>query len=330
MDVVNLGTLTNTNVVQSGLFLGQQSDFEDLFSFELTQQTNVEINGFSDTPFGTSISGILVPAYRVRFRIAEDLNGNNVIDNGEILQDPSLLPSNLVPNPAVVFQQELDTGDYLIELTPVGTPNSPLGPSFSVNYEIDITSTLLESDDTIIGTSGDDILSGEGGNDKLLGKGGNDNLVGGAGKDTLNGGGGKDTLRGSGGRDRLNGGGGNDLLLGGGGNDTLTGGMGRDTLRGGNGNDRLIGGANVDVLFGNSGRDTFVIEQVASKDRVVIKDYTDGVDVLGLADGLTLGSLTIRDHNADTIIKETNTNNTLAILSGIDSTVIDSGDFVTV
>lgn len=123
-----------------------------------------------------------------------------------------------------------------------------------------------------------------------------------------------------------------DTIIGNDYDNVLTGGKGADTLRGGNGNDRLIGGADVDVLFGNGGRDTFVIEQLANNNHVVIRDYTDGVDVLGLADGLTFGSLTIRDNNAHTatIIKETSTNNTLAILSGIDSTVIDSDDFDTI
>ncbi|MDJ0636690.1 MAG: Ig-like domain-containing protein [Xenococcaceae cyanobacterium MO_188.B29] len=145
MSLVDLGTLGSTSVIQSGLFSGQQSDNEDIFSFELNQQTNIEINGFSDTSVFTSDSAGAEPAYRVRFRIAEDLNDNNTIDNEEVLQNPSRLPSSLISDPEVVFQQELDTGDYLIELTPVGTINSPLNSSFSVNYEIEISPTLLDN-----------------------------------------------------------------------------------------------------------------------------------------------------------------------------------------
>lgn len=143
------------------------------------------------------------------------------------------------------------------------------------------------------------------------------------GNDLLNGGGGRDTLNGGNGRDTLNGGGGKDIL---------SGGAGADILRGGNGNDLLIGGADSDRLFGNGGRDTFVIERVASEDRIIVRDYIDGTDVLGLTDGLSFGNLTIVDNssNTDTLIRETSTNNILAILSGIDSAVIDNSDFVAI
>ena len=206
----------------------------------------------------------------------------------------------------------------------------------------------LEGNDQLLGGDGNDTLKGRNGADSLYGQGNNDRLFGGNGNDTLKGGNGADSLYGQGNNDRLFGGNGNDtlrgdagsdllsgnngadLLLGGEGNDTLLGGTGRDTLQGGNGNDRLIGGANTDVLFGNGGSDIFVIEQVASKDRIVIRDYTDGVDVLGLADGLIFDDLTISNNvaNTATLIQETSTNNILAVLSGIDSTVIDSGDFI--
>ncbi|HHP7232770.1 MAG TPA: calcium-binding protein, partial [Xenococcaceae cyanobacterium] len=139
-------------------------------------------------------------------------------------------------------------------------------------------------------------------------------------------------LKGGAGSDRLNGGNNADSLIGAGGNDTLNGGAGRDTLKGGAGNDFLTGGKNVDLLFGNSGIDTFVIKRVTASDRIVIRDYTDNIDVLGLADGLTFADLTIINNqgNTATLIRETSTNSTLAVLSGIDSTVtnIDNDDFV--
>ena len=54
--------------------------------------------------------------------------------------------------------------------------------------------------------------------------------------------------------------------------------------------------------------------------------------LLGLSNGLSFGDLTITNDssNSDTLIKETTTDNTLAILSGIDSSVIDRNDFVLV
>lgn len=177
-------------------------------------------------------------------------------------------------------------------------------------------------DDLLIGTSADEDIQGLSGNDIIVGRGGNDSLTGNEGNDRLRGGNGNDTI--SGGLDR-------DILRGGNGNDILTGGAGNDILRGGNGDDTLTGGAGRDRLFGDAGRDTFVIEAVASSDRIIIRDYADGIDILGLADGLTFGDLTITNNAADTatLIKETSSNNILAVLRGIDSTVtaIDSNDF---
>ncbi|HHP7230801.1 MAG TPA: calcium-binding protein, partial [Xenococcaceae cyanobacterium] len=135
------------------------------------------------------------------------------------------------------------------------------------------------------------------------------------------------------GNDRLNGGNGRDTLNGGNGNDVANGGNGNDRLNGGDGNDTLTGGTGVDMLSGNGGADTFVIQAVATGDRIVLQDFTDGVDVMGLADGLSFSDLSIINNSAGTatLIKETSSNNTLAVLSGIDSnvTVIDSSDFVT-
>ena len=159
MDLVDLGTLGNTNVSEEGLFLGQQNDdFTDLFSFTLDQTTNLEINGSSDTPTTITIGfdpnngqPIEVQAYRVKLRIAEDLNNNNLIDDGEVIetQDDLLLPTSQVvsdPNiePKVVFQQDLSSGDYILELTPIPL-EAPFIPAFSISYEIDISPTPLDS-----------------------------------------------------------------------------------------------------------------------------------------------------------------------------------------
>lgn len=149
---------------------------------------------------------------------------------------------------------------------------------------------VIRFDTNIDGTTAD--------NDSIAG---NDTLNGNGGRDRLNGGNNNDTLNGNGGNDILNGGNGNDFLNGGNGNDILTGGNGNDTLTGGNGDDFLEEGTGLDRLRGNDGIDTFVIQTVANNsERIVILDYVDDIDKLGLDNGLTFDDLRIRNNNANT------------------------------
>ena len=133
----------------------QAGNVEDVFSFALDRQSNVTINGTSTTSAETSdpaLPGIPIPAYSVGFRIAWDSNSNNAIDAGEVIEEPSQLPSSIVPDPVTTFDGALDPGNYLIELTPVGTINSPItDSSFSVSYEINVSA------DTEINTGNTDI-----------------------------------------------------------------------------------------------------------------------------------------------------------------------------
>ena len=184
----------------------------------------------------------------------------------------------------------------------------------------------------ITGSEFEDSLTGFSGNDTLFGGNGNDTLTGSAGRDSLNGGVGNDNLNGGNGNDNLNGGVGNDILLGGFGADSLSGNAGNDTLRGGVGNDTLFGGLGRDRIFGNEGADTFVIQSGTTPNRDIIVDYTDGVDKIGLSGGLTFSDLTIQESAGNGLIIETSTNNTLAVLEGVNPlvTTIDATDFVTV
>ncbi len=133
----------------------QSGNLEDTYQFTLEEQTNVEINGTSftsvenfDPAFDSALNpGVIsipisTPAYRVRFRLGEDANGNNQIDNGEVIGEPLWLPSSTVSDPMTSFAGALDAGDYLIELTPTGTLASPItDPSFSISYELDVDLT---------------------------------------------------------------------------------------------------------------------------------------------------------------------------------------------
>jgi large repetitive protein len=98
-------------------------------------------------------------------------------------------------------------------------------------------------------------------------------------------------------------------------------------LGGGKGNDRFFGGNGNDKLLGNEGKDTFAIQLASGKDTIV--DFQDGIDRLGLSKGLTFNKLTIADNTNDTgtFIKDNN-NHVLAVLVGVDSSLITQADFV--
>lgn len=128
-------------------------------------------------------------------------------------------------------------------------------------------------------------------------------------------------LNGKGGRDRLFGKGGDDILLGGGGNDLLNGGGGDDILDGGRGND---------TYFGKGGADIFVIASGQGRDKV--QDFQDGVDVIGLAKGLTFEALDIAQRGRNTLISLGSGagSEPLATLRGIEASQITAEDFVSI
>ena len=207
--------------------------------------------------------------------------------------------------------------------------------------------------------TGTTYLYGRGGNDTLLGGSGNDYFYGGKGDDSINGGDGIDTLRESAdvnfiltdtslsgnGSDSLkniervvlrgrNGANkidasaftGTTYLYGGRGNDTLLGGSGNDILKGGQGHDLLDGGAGNDRLYGGSGKDSFVLSSAQGKD--IIYYFQNGVDTLGLSDGLTFSDLDIQASGNNTNILQGT--QILATLIRVNSTLIDQNDFISV
>ncbi|MBW4489831.1 MAG: cadherin-like domain-containing protein [Trichocoleus desertorum ATA4-8-CV12] len=141
------------------------------------------------------------------------------------------------------------------------------------------------------------------------------------------GGNGQDTMNGTAGDDVLNGGNGDDILRGFTGDDKLLGGNGIDNLQGGEGKDWLYGGRGNDLLNGGLGRDTFVL--ISQNGTDTIQDFTDGEDQIGLAEGLTFGQLTVSSSNGSTLIAK-NGGEVLAILSGVNSSLITQSDFISV
>ncbi|PSN20847.1 hypothetical protein C7271_00015 [filamentous cyanobacterium CCP5] len=125
-----------------------------------------------------------------------------------------------------------------------------------------------------------------------------------------------DTIYGEGGNDRIGGKGGNDILFGGDGDDQIWGDDGDDILRGGLGNDILTG----DDSSGGQGSDTFVLAVGEGTD--TITDFEVGIDVIGLAGGLSFGALSF-SGNAITAGDET-----LAVMNGVDTTTLAQSGFV--
>lgn len=204
-------------------------------------------------------------------------------------EEPTVTEPSTVPEPVQTEPPNAET------LTPQPQPSEPAGdlvPDSPANAEqsTDGAPDVEASLDTepMAGGLGDDLITG---ND-------NDNVLRGDLNQRDSGGsvGGDDVLLGHGGNDRIGGKGGDDILLGGAGDDALWGDDGDDILRGGLGNDTLTG----DDFSGGSGADIFIL--AAGEGMDMIMDFEVGIDLIGLADGLTFADLTLgQGNNATTI-----------------------------
>jgi Ca2+-binding RTX toxin-like protein len=205
--------------------------------------------------------------------------------------------------------------------------------------------------DTLLGGSGADTINGQGGNDNIAGGLGDDTLAGNGGFDLVNysktvsavnvdlaagtatGGDGTDTLSGFEGiigsayADVLSGNTGKNTIRAGAGNDTLKGLAGSDKLFGGNGADTLNGGTGNDRLTGGAGADAFVFNGGLAEGTDRILDFADGIDIMRIT-GATFGDLTIAAAAGGTDTQITFASGTVAILTGVDVSLIDAGDFV--
>ncbi len=179
-----------------------------------------------------------------------------------------------------------------------------------------------KDNDRLVGGSGDDTLKGDQNNDTLYGGTGNDALEGGKDNDELWGGSGNDFLKGDQNNDTLYGGTGNDSLEGGKDNDELLGGSGDDLLKGGQGDDLLRGGYGNDTLRGGQNADIFILALGEGTD--TIEDFRQGADRIGLAGGLMFSDL---NFSGDNIMVGSET---LAIVTGMDTTTLNSWDFTIV
>lgn len=219
----------------------------------------------------------------------------------------------ILPNPGAttVGTADADTleGQQLTQTSQVTVTASDLNSnrataSGSAFIEVALNDLIAGAlgDDTILGGAGDDVLRGDrNSRSAQVGEpGGNDIIFGGAGND------------------RIGGKSGNDTLFGEAGDDAIWGDDGDDLLRGGLGNDRLVG----DNFSGGSGSDTFVL--AAGEGTDLILDFELGRDLIGLADGLSLGALTFEGSS---ILFE---DETLAVLQGVNASSLTETSFVTV
>jgi hypothetical protein len=156
-----------------------------------------------------------------------------------------------------------------------------------------LASTTSEDDDELMGTEANDSLSGKTGNDLLEGLEGDDTLRGNVGDDSLYGGDGKDVL---------------------------IGGRGSDILSGGLGNDVLIG----DTWASGRGSDTFVLASGEGTDKVY--NFQAEEDFIGLAGGLSFGSLSIFQDGENTKIGVGE--EVLAIFNQVDASTLTESNFV--
>ncbi|MGI1662651.1 beta strand repeat-containing protein [Palleronia sp. KMU-117] len=133
---------------------------------------------------------------------------------------------------------------------------------------------------------------------------------------------------GRGGNDTLIGGNGNDLFYAGDGNDSVFGGAGNDALIGDAGNDSLNGGTGDDFLLGLGGADVFVFDDAWGND--VVKDFTDGVDLLNFAlhSGVSsLSDLVIQQSGANTRITLATPGADVLTLADFDAADLSAADF---
>lgn len=116
---------------------------------------------------------------------------------------------------------------------------------------------------------------------------------------------------------------GDDVIQGFDGNDLLYGGKGNDVINGGAGSDIVSCDFGDNILTGGAGGDRFNFRPLDGNN--IITDFEDGVDVIGLKDGLTFEQLIISQIGNDTRISADQLSITL---QGVGESAIGIEDFI--
>lgn len=117
-----------------------------------------------------------------------------------------------------------------------------------------------------------------------------------------------------------------DYLKGLNGDDYISGGDKKDTLVGGEGDDYLVGGDDKDILVGDGGKDVFVLATNKKDGNDIITDFQDGIDLMGLSNGLSFGQLTLSTGKERSLIIK-NDQDVLVVLEGVYFSAITANDF---
>ena len=290
-----------------------------------TNERNITNDQRGDGFQRTVGEGTDIGAFEVQETNNKDKPAQLEIPLKEIIPEPEQLEGSEEPEtPTKPAQEQPDTN---IDNNPIeGTDNSD---RLSGTAGDDVIQGVAGNDDldgndgadTVFGGTGDDVIFGGAGDDMLDDSSGNNKISGEQGRDTLFGGAGHDTLFGGADKDLLVGAAGGDRLYGGGGADVINGEIGNDFISGDVGDDLLTGGAGKDTLKGGEGNDVFVLESLDVHDTII--DFELGSDRLQLADGLTLGQLTIVDHESNTgaLLRDSaNHNSVIAIVENVQAT----------
>ena len=115
-----------------------------------------------------------------------------------------------------------------------------------------------------------------------------------------------------------------DALVGNESRNALVGKQGQDILRGYGNDDLLRGGQHRDVLVGGAGSDIFVVQDKKAFD--VVRDFTDGEDLLKLSGDLSFDQIGISQKNDHTLLQRDHT--LLMVLRNVDADTITITDFV--
>ncbi len=275
---------------------------------------------------GTLVSDLIIPGGNIQGEPLPDLSGDDIIDG--VGGDNVIAGSD--GNDSIVGRSG---GDMLFGNGGEDTLEAGAGDDSLYGGQ---------GNDVIRGDSGNNYLAGDLGNDSVVGGSGNDFIVGGEGDDYLDGGAGDNTLAGGDGNDTLEAAEGNDVLFGNQGNDIIRTGEGNNTVYGGAGDDTLYAGAGsnflsgdlgADVLVGGEGQDTFAMSRrsadlttggQALTDADRIQNFVRGQDKLQL-DGLPFAEVNIEVNGDNSIIKDTVTDQFLAVVEGVSD--LDATDF---
>lgn len=273
--------------------------------------------------------------YEVDLRDASDISSLESIANNSSIQpaqkrlllDFGELGIRLDNSEALSLGPKLEDGRQTLIVASDNNFNADAQINQFLAFALDVRTAAETTGGELFGTPAADSLFGSAVSDTIAGGLGSDQIFGEAGDDVLRGdlnsrdsqgtAGGDDIIYGGAGNDRIGGKGGNDTLFGDAGDDVLYGDAGDDLLRGGAGNDTLYGDAK-----GSSGLDTFIL--AAGEGTDMIMDFTAGQDLIGLAGGLTFGQLSLSANQISF------NNEVLALLSNVDTSILDASRFVSV